>query len=190
MNTKISLKTGAIIALILGAAFFRMVPHMYNFTPMVSIGLFGAAYFSKKWQAFVIPLIAIFISDLFINNTIYAHTHNGFELFYNGFYWQYFSFALIITLGLLSLQKKSAFNIIKTTLISSVLFYLITNAACFYNNYLYPQTIEGFILCMSAGIPFLKWSLLGDLFYSSVLFGSFELLKNKVPALMHKRLDV
>jgi hypothetical protein len=33
------------------------------------------------------------------------------------------------------------------------------------------------------GIPFLKGTLLADLFYCGILFGSFEFIKVKVPAL-------
>jgi len=34
-----------------------------------------------------------------------------------------------------------------------------------------------------AGIPFFKWTVLGTLFYSALLFGGFALLRRQVPAL-------
>ena len=34
-----------------------------------------------------------------------------------------------------------------------------------------------------AGIPFFKWTLLGTLAYSALLFGGFALLRRHVPAL-------
>ena len=56
---KLNLQTGIISIIILLAAFTRIMPHPPNFSPMAAIGLFGAAHFAKKWQAFLIPLIGI-----------------------------------------------------------------------------------------------------------------------------------
>ena len=55
---KLNLQTGILSIIILLAAFTRIMPHPPNFSPMAAIGLFGAAHFAKKWQAFFIPLIA------------------------------------------------------------------------------------------------------------------------------------
>lgn len=54
------------------AAISRLVPHMFNFAPMSAMGLFGAAYFTRKWQAFFIPVAATWLSDLYLNNVVYA----------------------------------------------------------------------------------------------------------------------
>ena len=37
-----------ITVMILFAAFSRIIPHMQNCSPLGAIGLFGAAYFTKK----------------------------------------------------------------------------------------------------------------------------------------------
>ena len=60
---KLNLQTGILSIIILLAAFTRIMPHPPNFSPMAAIGLFGAAHFAKKWQAFFIPLIGIWLSD-------------------------------------------------------------------------------------------------------------------------------
>ncbi len=38
-------------ALILIAAFGRIIPHPYNMSPIAAMGLLGSAYFSRKWMA-------------------------------------------------------------------------------------------------------------------------------------------
>src|SRR5438309_525724 len=43
----------------------RLLPHPPNFTPIAAIALFGGVYLNKKY-ALVIPVIAMFISDIFI----------------------------------------------------------------------------------------------------------------------------
>lgn len=65
MYSKLNIRFSVILLMILFAAFSRIIPHMPNFSPLGAIGLFGAACFSKKWQAFVIPIAATWLSDLF-----------------------------------------------------------------------------------------------------------------------------
>jgi hypothetical protein len=170
---------------ILLAAFSRMIPHPFNFSPLGAIGVFGAAYFTKKWQAFLIPITATFLSDLFINNVIYGQYNPSFVWFYEGFYWQYGSY-LVITLAALLIfnNKVTAPRFLIGALSSTAIFFLITNAGCFVGNPAYPQNFSGLISCYAAGVPFLKGTLLGDLFYSGVLFGSFYLAQRRIPVLV------
>ena len=41
----------------------------------------------------------------------------------------------------------------------------------------------GLMQCYAAGIPFVKGTLMGDFFYSAVLFGGFALVQKQVPSL-------
>ena len=66
---------------------------------------------------------------------------------------------------------------------TSKLFFLITNFGCWIGSTTYPQNFAGLMECYVMGIPFLKGTLLSDLFYCGVLFGSFEFIKIKVPAI-------
>ena len=61
----------AVIVFLAGAS--RIFPHPPNFSPILAIALFGAAHFSKKWQAVFIPMFAVWLSDLFINTVSYTH---------------------------------------------------------------------------------------------------------------------
>lgn len=185
--SKINLRFGILVCLIVLAALSRVVPHMLNFSPLGAIGLFGAAYFSKKWQALLVPIAAIWLSDLFINNVVYASTHPSFTWFYNGFYWQYGTYILITIAGFFIFKKVTLPRILVGVLTSTLLFFLVTNFACWPGNPLYAQNFSGLMSCFAAGIPFLKGTLLGDLFYSGVLFGSFALLQQNVPALRLSR---
>ncbi len=77
MIQKINLRISLLILMIMLAAFSRIIPHMPNFSPLGAIGLFGAAYFAQRCQAFMIPITATRLSDLFINNVIYAKYYPG-----------------------------------------------------------------------------------------------------------------
>lgn len=179
-NKKIYLRISVLALMIVLAAFSRIIPHMPNFSPLGAIGLFGAAHFSKKWQAFLIPIAATWLSDLFINNIIYAQYYPTFTWFYEGFYWQYSSYLLITLAGVFIFKKITPQKVIGGALSSTAIFFLISNFGCWPA---YPQTFDGLMACYMAGMPFLKGTLLGDLFYSGVLFGTFALAQRQFPVL-------
>jgi len=180
MNNKIKLQFGFLIAIIVLAAFSRIIPHMPNFSPLGAIGLFGAAHFDKKWKAFLIPIAATWLSDLFINNVIYAQYYPQFTWFYEGFYWQYGSYLLITLTGLIIFNKISMPKVLLGSLSSTIIFFTVSNFGCWIGSTFYTQNFTGLTTCYIAGIPFLTGTLLGDLFYSAVLFGGYYLLQSKV----------
>lgn len=179
-DNKMHLRFGVLALMIVLAAFSRVIPHMPNFSPLGAIGLFGAAHFSKKWQAFLIPIAATWLSDLFINNVIYGQYYPSFTWFYEGFYWQYGSYLLITLAGFIILKKVTPLRVLAGALCSAFIFFLVTSVSCWPA---YPQTFKGLMECYVAGLPYFKGTLLGDLFYAGVLFGAFALAQKKFPAL-------
>ena len=180
MNNKIKLQFSFLIAITFLAAFSRMVPHILNFSPLGAIGLFGAAHFDKKWKAFLIPIAATWLSDLFINNVIFARYYPNFTWFYEGFYWQYGSYILITLAGLLIFKKINVSKVLMGSLVSTAIFFLVSNFGCWIGSAFYPQNLGGMLTTYVAGIPFLSGTVLGDLFYSGILFGGYYLLQSKV----------
>jgi len=192
MNKKFNLRIGILIALIFAAAMSRLLPHPYNFTPIGAMGLFGAAYFSKRWLAFAVPFAAMWVSDLILDNMVYAQYYEGFQWF--GHTWVYLSFALIVLLGFALLRKIKISNLIVASLSASVIFYLVTNFGVWLSSPMYPQNFIGLMTCYAAGLPFMSMELapplgfllngvMGDLFYTGALFGVYELVKSRIPAL-------
>ena len=51
-----------------------------------------------------------------------------------------------------------------SVLSSSVIFFVVTNFGVWLIGY--PNTVEGFITCYVAALPFFGWTIAGDLFYS------------------------
>jgi hypothetical protein len=72
--------------------------------------------------------LSIWLSDLFINNFLYAQYYPQFTWFYEGFYWQYISYILIGFLGI-SIQNNKPSYLLGMSLVGSVLFFLISNFA-------------------------------------------------------------
>lgn len=187
-KTKINLRFGVLALIILLAAFSRLLPHPPNFAPVSAMALFGAAYFPRKYLALILPIAAMWLSDLVLNNLVYAQYFDGFTFFYQGFYWTYSAFIAIGVLGFLVLKKVTPLRLMVASLSASVLFFVISNFGVWASGYMYPLTWQGLIACYTAAIPFFKNTLAGDLVYCSVLFGSFELVRYKFPVLQINRL--
>ena len=186
---KLNLQTGIISIIILLAAFTRIMPHPPNFSPMAAIGLFGAAHFAKKWQAFLIPLIGIWISDLVINNFVYSSHSSNFVWFYGGFYWQYISYVFIIFAGLFIFNKGiSVTNTLGGMVSSSGIFFLFSNFGVWAGGAMYTKNISGLITCYAAGIPFIHNTIISDFLFTTVLFGTYYLLQVEYSSLKIKQL--
>ena len=95
MEKKINLRFAVVAVIILSAALSRLIPHPANFSPIGSMALFGAAYFSKKYWAFIIPIVTMWLSDLILNNVVYGEYFDHFVWFYSGSLFTYGAFVLI-----------------------------------------------------------------------------------------------
>ncbi len=172
MNTRLA------IALIFLAAVTRLALNLlpvppHNFSPIAAIGLFGAAYFSRQAFTLAIPFIALFLSDLILNNVIYSQYYPEFTLITS--WWIYAAFSLVMLAGWWLLRHKvSPIRVISASLLASAVFFLITNFSVWLEGTMYPKTAAGLMACFTAGLPFLKNTVQGDLFFSAVLFGTYE----------------
>ncbi|MFA5005278.1 MAG: DUF6580 family putative transport protein [Candidatus Omnitrophota bacterium] len=153
------------IILILIGILLRFVPHAANFTPVAAIALFAGVYLNKK-QAFIVPLLLMVISDLFLG------MHNV-VLFTWG------SFALVTLLGFAVRKQKSVMGVISGAALSSILFYLITNFGVWAMGW-YPRDGQGLLNCYILGLPFLRNFSLATFLYTAVFFGAYELIARKV----------
>ncbi|MGL4596884.1 MAG: DUF6580 family putative transport protein [Bacteroidia bacterium] len=169
-------------AIVLAAATrFLMIP---NFTAVAAIALFGGAMLTSRPMAIFVPLVAVWISDLVLNNTVYAQAGQSFVWFYEGFYWQYIPTALTAIIGMLMLRKVNMGSLVSSSLVSTVLFFVISNFGVWASTTMYAKTAGGLMTCFAAGLPYAGYTLLGTLFFGVVLFGAFALAERKTPALV------
>lgn len=148
-----------LILFVFFAALLRVLPHPPNFAPVTALALFSGVYFSNRYLAIIVPILAMTLSDIVLG-------------FYSISYWVYGSFILVTVFGMVAKSIK-----IKSILISSLIFFFFSNLGVWILGY--PKTLEGFILCYTLAIPFLTYSLLGDLFFSLVLKKSFNYVENR-----------
>lgn len=169
---------------ILFAVLSRLLPHAYNFTPIGAIALFGAAYFSDKKWALIVPLAALWLSDLYLNNIVYTAYFDGLTWLTGGFLYLYGSVVMIVLLGYVLLKKVTFGRVLGGALGASVIFYVISNFGVWVTSPMYPPTLEGLITCYIAAIPFFHYTIAGNVIYSALLFGGYEWLKFRYPSVL------
>jgi hypothetical protein len=158
MESTIINKKNLIIAIImLAAVLTRLVPHLPNFTPVTAIALFGGLYISNRILAYALPLVIMFISDIFLG-------FSSITLFV------YAGFMLVTLIG--TLRKKP--NIL-TIFMGSLSFFIVTNFGVWLLGY--PKTWTGLVECYTLALPFFRNSLLGDFFYSGVMIIGFNFIQ-------------
>ena len=173
-----------IIAFILLAIASRLLilagPGWANFSPMASMALFVGAYLQNRKQAVAWTLVAVWGSNLILNNTLYDAFFPGFSFGFDGYHM--LAFTLIAVLG--QNANASAARFLGTNVVAAVGFFLISNFNSWVSpDHTYTRDFAGLLNCYAEGIPFLKNTIASQFLFSGLFFGAFELLKKQVPAL-------
>jgi hypothetical protein len=164
-------RAALIIGIVLVSAALRMVPHPMNFAPIGALALFGAAYFSSKRAALVVPLLSLVAGDIF----------TGFHPLIP---YVYASFLVSVAIGFWLRRKRSAWRIGGATVAGAIQFFLITNFALWASSIgNYPKNAAGLAECYIAGLPLFWNTLAGDAFYVALLFGGMALAEKRFPSL-------
>lgn len=144
----------------------RLSPHTPNFTPVGALALFVGAYLAPRYRwGLLLPILLMFLSDLFI-----------------GFYDPklmavvYGSFLMYGVIGMFVSKQKNAQAILLGSIGGAVFFYLATNFAVWAFSPWYPHNIQGLLLSYEMALPFFRFTLLGDVFFSALFFGAYEFL--------------
>ena len=167
MNNKQKKLLGFLIGLtlIIMGLTFRILPHPPNFSPIAAIALFGGFYFSKK-ISIILPLSILFLSDIFIG--FYEPILMAFI---------YGSFLVCVILGFQLKKHKKWHAILQSSLLCSLIFFFLTNFAVWAFTPWYAKSFSGLIQCYLLAIPFFKNTLLGTLFFTGVIFGTYKVTK-------------
>ena len=171
-----------IIFFIIAAVLLRLMPHLPNFAPVTAIALFGGAYLGKR-VALLLPLIIMIISDYLL--LYWTGTGFNFQkfispafLFHSTTLFVWSSFLISSLIGIYLAKRKTVKNVGLGALIASLQFFVVTNFGAWAMSTMYPHTFAGLLQSYIMGIPFYRATLLGDLFYTGMFFGSVEIVKS------------
>ncbi len=177
-------RMGIVITIVVSAVIMRLMPHIPNFAPVTAAALFGAAYLPKRY-ALIVPLAIMALSDyalLYISPfghpvLNFSHVQPLSAMFTGTTAWVWGSFMISALLGLSLRKKRGAVRIGGMSLAASAQFFLVTNFGVWAAG-AYARGFSGLATSYAAGLPFLKWTVLGDLFYTACFFGLYALVLN------------
>lgn len=168
-------RTVIVFLLIIGIG-SRLIPHYPNFTAVGAVSLLGAAFANRRSMAIIIPFLVMLFSDMILNNLIYARLYpedyKHFIFLYRGALWSYAAFGLVVIYGYTLFRNNIDLpKVLFGSLGASLIFFILSNFGVWASTGAYPVNFSGLLTCYTAGLPFLLNQVLGDLFYSLILFG-------------------
>ena len=150
------------VLVVFGAVLIRFLPHPANVVPVAAMALFGGSYLNKKY-AIILPMAVMLISDCFLG-------------FHKTMPFVYGSFLVASLIGIYLKNKVTTRTVIGASLLSSIVFYLVTNFGVWLTSGMYEMTLLGLTKCYVLAIPFFRNTLIGDLFYTGMMFGGYEMV--------------
>ena len=148
------------ICLILVLSFSRIIPHPSNFTPILAVGIFAGFYFKNFVLSFFIVILSMFLGDLYLG-------------LHNTMFFTYTSLLVAVLLGMIIKHFKTK-EILFSGLISSIVFFVITNFGVWAISGMYEKNFSGLVQSYFMAIPFFHNTLISTLLYLFVLKFLFE----------------
>ena len=171
-------QSGLVSVLILFAVAMRFLPHLSNVTPILAIALLSGFHFKNRSIALLVPLLAMFASDLVIG-------------FHSTVLFVYLPILTVVFFGLWMKARQANYQAknwpvaesFAWTLAGSVLFFLVSNFGVWETQSFYTHNFTGLMTCLAAGIPFFEKSLLGDMMFTGLVFSVYAIACEKIPLL-------
>ena len=146
-------------------SFSRLIPHPWNFSPILAVGIFSGFYFKNFILSLFIVICSMFLGDLYLG-------------FHSTMFFTYISLSVAVALGL-SIKRFKFTEIIFSGLISSVCFFLITNFGAWITLEMYEKNLSGLMSSYILAIPFFHNTLISTFLYLLIIKVIFNYAFNK-----------
>ena len=138
----------------------RLLPHAPGVWPFAASALFAGRMLRLPALAVIVPVAAVLLSNVALAGDDWQVT---------------LVVCAAITLpafaGMLARRWSGALPVVGAMVSCSLIFFVTTNFAVWAFNGMYPMTWQGLVQCYVAALPFLDKTVLGDLFWTAILFG-------------------
>lgn len=163
-----------LLIVMVGVASRHWLIDIPNFKPVAALCLFAGFFFRRYSVALLAMVCIMLISDWQLGSYPWPLALAV-----------YGSLGLAVGLGWLvkkqvdqgasgpSGRQWVAFGLCSLTM--STTFFLLTNLAFWQFSGLYPSNVGGLVGCFLAAVPFYRWTLMGDLTFTLVIFGIYQL---------------
>ena len=171
----------AFILMILAASVYRVWDgRPWGFVPQMAIALFAGAVIKDKRWALAMPLLSMFLSDV-LYQVLYTYGYTDIKGFYGGQAPNYVLFASITFIGFW-MRNKNVGRMVAGTLAAPTAYFLMSNFAVWAGGggLQRPKTFDGLIMCYADGLPFYGGYVMGTVFFSVVLFGSYFIYRKNL----------
>ena len=145
----------------------RLLPHVPGIWPLAASALFAGRMLRIPALALIVPAAAIMLSDFRLTGDDWRVTAIVCA-----------AVTLPAFAGMLARRWRGALPVVGAMISCSLIFFLATNFAVWAFNGMYPRTIQGLVQCYVAALPFLDKTVMGDLFWTAVLFGGAWLVQH------------
>lgn len=165
------------ILLIVIASLYRIMPgRPYGFAPQIAMAIFGGAIIKDKKFAFLLPLLAMFVSDC-LYEVLYRNGVGNISGFYEGQLINYILFGGLTVFGFF-IKKFNIKRIAIASLAAPTAYFLASNffvwaSSSPLSGLSRPKTFAGLMMCYADGLPFYPWSLVSTVLFSAILFGAY-----------------
>lgn len=181
INGKLILFTVILVALTTACKYF-FGPDLdwSGFSPVIAIALFSGFIIKQRDMSFLLPLLALFLSDLCIQ-LLYKQGLFPYAGFYDG-QWKNYLILLASTLIGWGLKGRSYSSLAIGALAAPTVFFLISNFAVWTGSFsIYGKGFNGLLSCYEAGLPFYRNSMIATLvFLPAILFSYNYITSQKV----------
>ena len=145
---------------------WRFLPHAPNLAPVAALALFAAWMTGRAWLGAALAVGIMAVSDAVVG---------FYDLRVQAVVWT----ALALPALFARIVPKGAVAAFPWALLAALggagAFFVLTNFAVWAFGSMYPHTPAGLAECYLAAVPFFRATLLGDVFWTSVLFGGAAL---------------
>lgn len=138
----------------------RLLPHAPGFMPVAASALFAGRMLRIPLLAVIVPVVAMALSGALLPGDDWRITVVVVA-----------AISVPALAGILSRRWSGALAISATMVSCSLFFFAVSNFAVWAFSGIYPLTLAGLAQCYAAALPFLDKTVLGDLFWTAVLFG-------------------
>ena len=152
----------------------RLLPHAPGFLPVAASGLFAARVLRIPALAIVVPVLGMILSDVALPGEDWRIQAVGFA-----------AIAIPAVAGIATRRWSGVLPTVATVVVSSILFFLLSNGAVWAFSGMYPLNWQGLMQCYAMALPFLDKTVMGDLFWIAILFGGAWAVQN-LPALARR----
>ncbi len=150
---------------ILALSFTRLIPHPWNFSPMIAAGIFAGFYFRQFYLGSFVIILSMFLGDLFLG-------------FHNTMFFTYLALSIAVLVGMY-LKNLKFTKVLFGSLASSVIFFAITNLGAWLTLDMYTKDFNGLAQSYMMAIPFFHNTLISTFIYLYIFKTLFNFVLKK-----------